>query len=45
MPPSARLAEWREDYAKMEEMFFGRQLSFEEVLTIIERFEEQFNLG
>jgi hypothetical protein len=44
VPAADRLAQWRRDYDAMREsMFFGEVPDFAEILTVVNRFEEDFN--
>ena len=44
VPAADRLAQWRRDYDAMREsMFFGEVPDFAEILTVVSRFEEDFN--
>ncbi len=44
VPATDRLAQWRRDYDAMREsMFFGEVPDFAEILTVVNRFEEDFN--
>lgn len=46
VPAADRLAQWRRDYDAMREsMFFGEVPDFAEILTVVSRFEEDFNAG
>jgi hypothetical protein len=44
VPAADRLAQWRRDYEAMREsMFFGEVPDFAEILSVVGRFEEDFN--
>ena len=44
VPAADRLAQWRRDYDAMREsMFFGEVPDFAEILSVVGRFEEDFN--
>lgn len=46
VPPPEQVAEWRRDYLAMSrEMFFGEIPEFDEVLRVIEGFQNSFNNG
>jgi len=46
VPPPQQAAEWRRDYLAMSrEMFFGEIPEFDEVLQVIEDFQNRFNSG
>jgi hypothetical protein len=42
-PPEFRLKALREDYAKMQQMFFGEPPEFDEMLEVLRRWEAEFN--
>jgi hypothetical protein len=42
-PPESRVAALQEDYAKMEEMFFGKPPGFDEMMALLKRWESEFN--
>ncbi len=42
-PPSARIADLREDYRRMRQMFFGETRDFEAILTTLQEWEKKFN--
>ncbi|HRY49077.1 MAG TPA: nucleotidyl transferase AbiEii/AbiGii toxin family protein [Candidatus Paceibacterota bacterium] len=43
MPPEHRLKALREDYAKMQQMFFGEPPSFDNIITLLRQWESDFN--
>jgi hypothetical protein len=44
IPSPEQLDEWRRDYASMrEEMFFEDPPTFDEILAVVQQFEEEFN--
>ena len=43
MPPESRLKPLREDYGKMQQMFFGEPASFDEILRVLGEWEKRFN--
>lgn len=44
MPRADQLAEWRKDYESMrKEMFVDEPPKFDEILAVIQQFEEYFN--
>ena len=43
MPPVHRLKPLREDYAKMQQMFFGEPPTFEDILVLLRQWESEFN--
>ena len=44
LPPASQLADWRSDYEAMTgDMFMGPKPSFDQVLAVVRRFEEEFN--
>jgi hypothetical protein len=42
-PPEHRLKALKEDYARMEQMFFGKPPSFEDIIAVLTNWERQFN--
>jgi hypothetical protein len=42
-PPEHRMKALREDYAKMQQMFFGKPPSFAEIIALLHQWELQFN--
>ena len=42
-PPEEEVAAWRNDYRKMESMFFGEALSFSELLATLQHIEAALN--
>jgi hypothetical protein len=43
MPPESRLKALREDYAKMQQMFFGEPPEFDAIIATLKQWESQFN--
>lgn len=43
VPPEYRLTLLREDYAKMQQMFFGEPPEFEEMIALLTEWESRFN--
>lgn len=43
VPPEHRLKGLREDYAKMQQMFFGEPPAFDDVLALLRQWESEFN--
>jgi hypothetical protein len=43
MPPEHRLKPLREDYAKMQQMFFGEPPGFDNILALLRQWESEFN--
>ena len=43
IPPEHRLKALRDDYAKMEQMFFGEPPDFDNVLGLLQKWESEFN--
>jgi hypothetical protein len=44
LPPPAQFSDWRRDYEAMRmEMFFDEPPTFDEIMTLIRKFEEEFN--
>jgi len=43
MPPEHRLKALRDDYAKMQQMFFGEPPTFDNILALLRQWESQFN--
>ena len=44
-PPEERVKALREDYARMQTMFFGEPPGFDNVLALLRQWESEFNLG
>ncbi len=42
-PPEPRLKALREDYAKMQQMFFGEPPAFDGIIALLQQWESQFN--
>ena len=42
-PPESRLKALRDDYAKMQQMFFGKSPEFEEMIQLLSQWESEFN--
>ncbi len=42
-PPESRLKALRDDYAKMQQMFFGKPPEFEEIIRLLSQWESEFN--
>lgn len=42
-PPEHRLKALKEDYARMEQMFFGKTPPFDDIMTVLTNWERQFN--
>jgi hypothetical protein len=42
-PPEQRVKALREDYAKMEQMFFGEPPEFDQILALLRQWESEFN--
>jgi hypothetical protein len=42
-PPDHRIKALREDYGKMQEMFFGKPPSFEQIVSLLTQWEQEFN--
>ncbi len=42
-PPEHRLKALRDDYAKMQQMFFGDPPEFQEIIRLLSRWESEFN--
>ena len=42
-PPEARVKALRDDYAKMQQMFFGEPPVFDNIITLLNRWEREFN--
>jgi hypothetical protein len=44
IPREDQIADWRSDYAGMQqEMFYGEVPSFEQVMKVVQEFQETFN--
>ena len=43
MPPEHRLKALREDYAKMQQMFFGEPPGFDNIIALLHQWECEFN--
>jgi hypothetical protein len=43
LPPEHRIAVLQSDYANMREMFFGEPPKFESILTLLKKWEQEFN--
>jgi hypothetical protein len=43
MPPEHRLKALRDDYVKMQQMFFGEPPAFDDILALLGRWEAEFN--
>lgn len=42
-PPEQRLKALRDDYAKMQQMFFGEQPEFDKIIALLKKWESDFN--
>jgi len=42
-PPEQRLKALHDDYAKMQQMFFGEQPEFDKIITLLKQWESDFN--
>ena len=42
-PPEHRLKGLRDDYAKMQQMFFGEQPNFDKIIALLKQWESDFN--
>ena len=42
-PPEHRVKALREDYAKMEQMFFGEPPKFDQIIALLQQWEAEFN--
>jgi hypothetical protein len=42
-PPEQRLKALRDDYAKMQQMFFGEQPEFDKIIALLKQWESEFN--
>jgi hypothetical protein len=42
-PPEQRLKALRDDYAKMQQMFFGEQPEFDKIIALLKQWESDFN--
>jgi hypothetical protein len=42
-PPEHRLKALREDYAKMQQMFFGEPPDFDKIIATLKQWESEFN--
>ncbi len=42
-PPQQRLKALRDDYAKMQQMFFGEQPEFDKIIALLKQWESNFN--
>ncbi len=42
-PPEHRLKALREDYSKMQEMFFGTPPTFDQIVSLLTQWEQEFN--
>lgn len=42
-PPEHRLRALREDYSKMQEMFFGTPPAFDQIVSLLTQWEQEFN--
>ena len=42
-PPEERLRALRDDYAKMQQMFFGEPPEFDQIITLLTQWEREFN--
>ena len=42
-PPEQRVKALREDYAKMEQMFFGDPPKFDQIIVLLQQWESEFN--
>jgi hypothetical protein len=45
MPPNYRIKELQNDYANMRAMIFGRYLSFDEFMNIIQQLQDEINVS
>jgi hypothetical protein len=45
LPPEHRIALLQSDYANMREMFFGEPPKFDSILTLLKKWEQEFNRG
>lgn len=43
LPPEHRMKALRDDYAKMQQMFFGEPPAFDDILSLLRRWESEFN--
>ncbi|HOY57895.1 MAG TPA: nucleotidyl transferase AbiEii/AbiGii toxin family protein [Verrucomicrobiota bacterium] len=43
MPPEHRVKALRDDYAKMQQMFFGEPPAFDDILALLRQWESEFN--
>jgi hypothetical protein len=43
MPPAHRIKPLREDYAKMQQMFFGQPREFDAIMDVLAQWELNFN--
>jgi len=43
MPPEHRLKGLRDDYTKMQQMFFGEPPIFDNILVLLRQWESEFN--
>jgi hypothetical protein len=43
VPPEHRLKALRDDYAKMQQMFFGEQPEFDKIIALLNQWESDFN--
>jgi len=43
MPPEHRVKALREDYSKMQQMFFGEPPGFDDILALLRQWESEFN--
>ena len=43
VPPEHRLKALRDDYANMQQMFFGKPPSFEQIINLLREWESEFN--
>jgi hypothetical protein len=42
-PPEQRLKTLHDDYAKMQQMFFGEQPEFDNIIALLKQWESDFN--
>ena len=45
VPPDPRVKALREDYARMQQMFFGQPPGFDAIMAQLQRWESEFNQG
>ena len=44
-PPEQRVKALREDYGKMQQMFFGKPPEFDQIMALLSQWEREFNHG